>query len=147
MKNTIVCWLMTTTNCWAIVLTMHWPLEQWLGVSHQQHMPRLQPTTIAFLKNCKKIFMQTRNNCDINTIHSKTTPTRRTVTGLHQLVPPNTGVCWHCVEPNIGQRNWVSRDATTQGCSIHCHIKRTRECYGGLLWTWSTAFQIKMPKS
>ena len=45
MKNTIACWLMTMTNCAA---TTQRPLEQWPGVFHQQYMPRLQSTTIAF---------------------------------------------------------------------------------------------------
>ena len=71
MKNTIACWLMTLTNCAAIVLTIHRPLEQWPGVSHHQYMPRLQPTTIAFFSKTLRMkiwFMETRNNCGINTI-------------------------------------------------------------------------------
>ena len=56
---------------------------------------------------------QSFKNSGKNQAHSRTSSTRRTVTGLHQLVPPNTGVHWHCVGPNISQWNWISGDAKT----------------------------------
>ena len=47
---------------------------------------------------------QSFENFGSNQAYSKTSPTKK-VTGLRQLVPPNTGVRLHCVGPNISQKN------------------------------------------